>query len=276
MLGRLAPATARMYLSSARSFLAWLENETGVPSPAARVGIGTASRERERKPALSPSEAAIVITRLEERSGTLSGLRDLALVRCVMLCCVRIKEAVAANVADFVEDPVFKAVMASGIPVMLDAKSASCLEAYLSMRDVSACDPLFASAAPRNYGGRLTARSVSRILANALEPVGKKPGDVNFARTAIEAALAGEAPEEDVREFARLRGYDLVFQGEKALVRRSTSVVDAIAKCMGKVGLARTTAGELRGMLQGLDDDEPLSAAVESDGSFIVSLYVAQ
>ena len=134
--------------------------------------------------------------------------------------------------------PVFKAVMASGIPVMLDAKTASCLEAYLSMRDASACDPLFASAAPRNYSGRLTARSVSRILANALEPVGKKPGDVNFARTAIEAALAGGAPEEDVREFARLRGYDLVFQGEKALIRRSTRLspsAPSFASCQNQL-----------------------------------------
>ena len=49
---------------------------------------------------------------------------------------------------------------------------------------------------------------------------------------------------------------------------------DAISRCLGEVKLVDVTVGELRSMLEGLPDDEPLAAAVAVDGSFVVSPHL--
>ena len=81
------------------------------------------------------------------------------------------------------------------------------IRAYLKMRgSLEASAPLFASCAPRNRGGRLTTRSISRIVKDALRGIGiddPRYTAHSLRHSAITFALLAGAELEDAQAMAR-------------------------------------------------------------------------
>lgn len=240
MRARLSLATARFYLAAARRYLGWLSGDAGRPNPSSRVSIADApasAAHMSGKPSLSPAQVAAVLAGIEERALSESSLRDMAIARLLLICGVRPGEAVAADVGDFVPGGRIGVLACGGMPVPLDAGTSSAVSAYLVERGgASPGDPLLASVAPRNRGGRMTVRSVNRVMAAALSPIGMAPGSVSFAKTAMSMAVESGATAREARELVRLRsGYSAASAAMEA-DSRSGTVHGAVAELLGRSG----------------------------------------
>lgn len=81
------------------------------------------------------------------------------------------------------------------------------IECYLDARGhYSPTDPLFASTSNRNKGGRLTTRSVSGIVKNALRNIGldsERYTAHSLRHTSVTYALMGGASVEETQKMAR-------------------------------------------------------------------------
>lgn len=199
-----APATVSLRLCALRSFYAWSERR-GLEDIARTVKGARASRARARD-ALTLAQARGLLESLP-RAGE-KGLRDAALVELMLRTGVRDVEAVRADVGDVRGRGGRRVLYVQGKGraekdafVVLSPAAEAALRAYLDARGpVPPSAPLFASVAPRNRGGRLTVRSVSRIVRGALDRAGLADPRLtahSLRHTAVTFALLGGA---DVRE----------------------------------------------------------------------------
>lgn len=203
--------TAALSLSALRRFFAWLESEglysditRGVKSP--RIDKG------HKKDAFSAVQLRKILADMDR--ATLKGKRDYAIFALVAATGLRTCEVIRADIGDIrnVNGETVLYVQGKGRTskadfVKLSGHVLQAISEYLSERGkVSETEPLFASTANRNSGGRLTTRSISGICKRAMIHAGFNSHRLtahSLRHSAITLALMAGVSLQEVSQFAR-------------------------------------------------------------------------
>lgn len=245
------PATVQTYMIAVRQFFRWTYTEGLYPNVAENVK-GVRVSKNHKKDALTKQQAREVIGHLKE-SETVTGRRDYAIFLTAATGGLRTIEITRANKDDLrtkstgegdlhvlylqgkghddrdefviIPDPVYEAI-----------------RDYLKARGRTKADaPLFASESNRNKGGRMTTRSVSRIIKNALIECGLDSDRLtahSLRHTAGTIALREGQPIQDVQQFLRHSNIDttmIYIQEQEQIENKSSrSVADALFREEGE------------------------------------------
>ena len=204
-------STIALYLSALRRFFSWTSSEglytditTGIKSP--RVDNG------HKRDALSAPQLKKIISGIENK--TLKGKRDFAIFCLTAATGLRTCEVVRSDISDirtvggetclFIQG---KGKTSKADFVKLTSHVMRAIRTYLDARgEVSENEPLFASLARRNYGKRMTTRSVSRICKAAMCSAGFNSSRYtahSLRHSAITLALIQGMSIQEVSQFAR-------------------------------------------------------------------------
>ena len=208
---KLSPAATSLYLNGVRSFYRFSESR-GLENIARNVR-GAKTPRGFKKGDLSPAQARELIASFEG-SADEKGLRDKAIISLMLHTGVRDVEVMRANKGDLGTRGGHEVLAVRGkgrdeadevvkISPVLDQD----IRAYLKLRGpLPSSAPLFASVAPRNKGGRLTTRSISRIVKEALRRIGiddPRYTAHSLRHSAITFALLAGAELADAQAMAR-------------------------------------------------------------------------
>lgn len=171
------PATVQAYITAVKLFFAWTAQENLYPNIADHVK-GAKLDKGHKKDYLTARQVERVLDTIDR--GTLQGLRDYALLALMITAGLRTIEVIRADVADLRTVGDFQALFIQGKGhqekgdyVKIAEPVEDALRDYLTARGpVRGPDPLFCSLSHRNAGGRMTTRSVSRIVKGALLTAG--------------------------------------------------------------------------------------------------------
>jgi len=212
LVGRgLAPFTINVYLTAVKRFFAWSEGAGLYPNIA--KNIEPMKRERGfRKEALTPDQARQLLRSIKTK--TAIGKRDFAIVNLIINTGLRTIEVIRADRGDIVNrgDATVLYVQGKGRDtkneyVVLEPFTLAAINRYLRTRGAVPADaPLFTAAGNRNVAGRMTTRSVSRLVKRAIERVA--PGNPRLTahslrHTAVTFALLAGATVQEAQAFAR-------------------------------------------------------------------------
>lgn len=204
-------STVALYLSSLRRFFTWCASEglyeditAGVKSPHIDTG--------HKKDCFTANQLKAIIGGIE-RNG-LKGKRDYALFALMSATGLRCVEAMRANVGDirnvcgeYVLYVQGKGKTSKADFVKLSVPIMAMLKEYLTARGhVSDDAPLFASVSRRNFGGRMTTRSISRVCKTAMREAGfdsRRLTAHSLRHSAVTIALMAGLSLQDVSQFAR-------------------------------------------------------------------------
>lgn len=172
-----APATVQNYIVAVRLFFRWTAQEGLYPNIADHVK-GMKIDKGHRKDYLTARQARAVVSGIDQDD--LQGLRDYAIFALMLTAGLRTIEVTRADIADLTVSGGEAVLYIQGkgrdqktdyVKVSEDAENA--IRAYLSARGpVERTAPLFACISNRNVGGRMTTRSVSRIVKTRLQAAG--------------------------------------------------------------------------------------------------------
>ena len=207
----LAAYTITAYLVVVRKFFAWTESKKIYPNIAKTIK-GMKNPKGFRKEALSNQQIARVLKVIN--ISTLQGKRDFAIINLLLRTALRTIEIQRADIGDIaqcVDEAKFyiqgKGRDAKDEYVVLTYTALKPILTYLEARGQEGSSaPLFTSISDRNNGDRMTTRSISRLIKNAL-----LKADINDKRltahslrhTAITNALKGGANLQEVKTMAR-------------------------------------------------------------------------
>ena len=211
LLKNYSACTVSAYLSAVRSFYKYLESEKITPNIAGSIK-GAKSQGNFRKDALTIEQAKGVLDSID--ANTLEGKRNYALINLLIRTGLRTVEVERANVGDLRQQGGQAVLYVQGKGrdekdafVILTESSLRPIREYLRSRgkpDDQA--PLFASQSDRNQGGRLTTRSISRIVKDALVAAGIDSERItahSLRHTAVTFALLGGATIQEAQGMAR-------------------------------------------------------------------------
>ena len=172
-----APATASLYLTAARLFFQWTEQEGFYPNIADHVKGATIDRAHRKGYFTSAAIKNIIGTADRD---TASGKRDYAIITLMTTGGLRCIEVARANIEDLATqgDSTVLFVQGKGKDertdyVKIPPQTEKAIREYLATRpDAKPTDPLFTCGGNRNAGGRLTTRSISRICKEHFKAAG--------------------------------------------------------------------------------------------------------
>lgn len=201
----LSPYSISAYLSAVRRFFSWAESE-GIYPNVAREVRGAKTRRGFNKDALTAAQVRRVLDAAEDD-------RERALLTLLFTTGLRTVEVVRADVGDLRTngDKTVLYVQGKGRDakddfVVLPATTADVLYRYLTGRGATRpADPLFVGAGNRNRG-RLTTRTVRRILTAAFVRAGVKTAKISAhstRHTSITLALTAGATIQEAQALAR-------------------------------------------------------------------------
>ena len=161
-------------MTAAKLFFQFLQVEGFIAKNPSEHLKGYKISSEHKKAALNVTQTKAVVSKID--TSTLAGARNLAMYQLMTTCGLRCIEVVRANVGDFEQ---FGGVIRlyvqgkgkndKGAAVNVPAAVYQTILEYLKKRgNVGKTAPLFASVSHRNFGGRLTTASVSRIIKNCL------------------------------------------------------------------------------------------------------------
>ena len=203
--------TVSLYLAAARKFFTWCEQRgiyqnisIGVKSPKVDTG--------HKRDFVGANQLKKILADMPRNS--LESKRDYAIIALMASCGLRTIEVVRANVGDIrnLGDNTVLYVQGKGKTsksdfVKLTQQVLNTIRDYLNERGNVADDaPLFASISRRNYGGRLTTYSVSRICKNAFRLAGINSSRItahSLRHSAVTFSLMSGISLPDVQAFAR-------------------------------------------------------------------------
>lgn len=207
----LAAYTVTFYLVIVRRFFAWTESKKIYPNIAKTVK-GMRSPKGFRKECLSNGQINRILKGIDQ--STVQGQRDFAIINLLLRTALRTVEIQRANIGDMVisgEEAKFfiqgKGRDTKDDYVFLTYTALKPILNYLKARGHSNdLEPLFASVSDRNNGSRMTTRSISRLVKNALlnaDIDDKRLTAHSLRHTAITNALLGGATLQEVKTMAR-------------------------------------------------------------------------
>lgn len=205
------PTTVQSYIVALRLFFQWTEQEKLYPNIADHIK-GAKLDRNHKKDYLTSRQVKKVLEKAHEDS--IQGLRDYAILALMFTGGLRTIEVSRANVEDLrtVGDSEVLYLQGKGhlertdyvklVPTVEDA-----IRAYLKARGSSEpTEPLFSSTSNNSQGGRLSTRSISGIVKQALKNAGYDSSTLtahSTRHTAVTLALMGGMKLEEVQQFAR-------------------------------------------------------------------------
>jgi len=173
----LSSSTIDLYLVSLKGFFRWLAESNIYENIVGNVRIET-RHKLFRKKILSPSQVTQLIRSIS--AGTLSGLRDRALINLIYTCGLRRIEAHRLSLSNVGKDCIY--IQGKGhndlLPVQVGSQAIDLIHDYLLMRtnhgeELSQKSPLFIShfSSPVNPR-RLAANSISNIVKSRIQSAG--------------------------------------------------------------------------------------------------------
>lgn len=199
------PRTVQGYLNAVKLFFQWTETENIYPNVAAHVKGEKIDREHE-KGYLTSSQANRLLNSIDR--STLKGKRDYAMLSVMLTTGIREISIVLANIEDIntAGDDVALYYQGKGRDgktayVKLAEPVEAAVNEYLASRkETNAAEPLFVSVSNNNGKGRMTTRSVSRIIKDRLKSIGldsdRLTGHSLRHTAAVLNMLNGGTPEE--------------------------------------------------------------------------------
>ena len=207
------PATVNAYLTAVRRLYAWTEANGDKPNIAASIK-GLKKSATTAKDALTIDQAKALLADVPGEEATLEELRNHAIVTLCILRGLRTIEVARADIGDIrtINGQAVLYVQGKGYSdksafVILNQTCLEPINRYLEARQESDLEaPLFAGTGNRNQGGRLSTRTVSRIIKAAFAKHG-----INSARltahstrhTAATMALLAGADLQETRDMLR-------------------------------------------------------------------------
>lgn len=207
----LAALTVAGYLTAVRKLFQWLENEKKYPHVA--KGIKSPKRKKGfKKDALTPAQVNELLNSIDQR--TLAGKRDFAMLNLMVRTGLRTVEITRATREDITVQAGSHVLWIHGKGrdskdelVLLTPSALDPIQRYIQARQkVRNNDPLFVSHSPKNFGRKLTTRSISRIVKNRLEDIGIRDTRItahSLRHTAITLSLLAGATPQEARAMAR-------------------------------------------------------------------------
>lgn len=205
--------TVNMYMTTCRLFFEWTERTGIYPNVAARLKGAKVSPEF-KKDNLTSEQVKTVLQNID--TGTATGKRDYALIFLTVTCGLRTSEVVSADVRDL-------AVRGNRTVLYVKGKGRDGKDAYINVsaetdriireylrtrKDAEPNAPLFTSVSNRNDGGRLTTKSIRRIVKTRMRNVGidsVRLSAHSLRHTAATLAIEGKNSTEDTQMFLRHR-----------------------------------------------------------------------
>lgn len=245
------PATVQVYMIAVRQFFRWTYTEGLYPNVAENVK-GVKVSKRHKKDPLTKKQAREVIDHMREDK-TITGRRDYAIFLTATTGGLRTIEIARANKGDLrtkaTADGDLHVLYLQGKGhddrdefVIVPAPAYEAIRDYMKARGKTRAEaPLFASESNRNKGGRMTTRSISRIIKNALIDCGLDSDRLtahSLRHTAGTIALREGQSLQDVQQFLRHTNIDttMIYIQEQEQIENKSSqtVADALFREEGK------------------------------------------
>lgn len=206
-----SPYTVSTYLTAVRKFFEWTESLKVYPNIAKGVKGAKTSRDF-KKYALKVEQVKTILNSVDRSS--IAGKRDYALLNLLVRTGLRTIEIFRANVSDIRQEGGEALLYIQGKGrdskdafVLLTDENLKPINEYLSARgDTREDSPLFASLSDRNHSGRLTTRSLSRIVKEHLINIGlnnRRFTAHSFRHTAVTLSLLAGATIQEAQALAR-------------------------------------------------------------------------
>ena len=203
--------TLSSYLVTVRKFFEWLESMKYYPNVA--KGIKGAKRDRNfRKDTLTVSQVKELLNGMD--TITIQGKRDYALLNLLIRTGLRTIEVIRSDVGDIRQEGGEAVLWIQGKGrdskdefVLLTDETLKPINEYLRARGkVKDIEPLFASMSDRNRNGRLTTRTVRRIVKDYFRGIGLESLRLSahsLRHTAITLSLQGGATIQEAQALGR-------------------------------------------------------------------------
>ena len=203
---RCKPSTTQSYITALRIFFTWTEQAGIYPNIAAHVK-GAKLDTNHKKDALTAAQAKALLDSIDRT--TAQGMRDYAIIVLMLTGGLRDVEISRADLADLQPGRLYlqgkgreeRTEFIKVVPAAQDA-----LSSYLKSRAPGTA--LFTSYSNHNRGGRLSPRSVSRLVKERLRAAGMDSDRLtahSLRHAAVTLALLGGLPLDEVQQFARHR-----------------------------------------------------------------------
>lgn len=231
------PATVHGYLIAVKLFFQWTEQKGSYPDIAKHIKSGAVDMYHKKDP-LTSKQAAKVLETIDSENA--AGLRDYALIALMMTTALRTQSIILANIGDIKtlgEQTVLyyqgKGHEEKNDFVKLSEPVLKAIQRYLQTRgaELSPELPLFASAAHRNSGERMTTRSISRIVKNALKAAGLESDRLtahSLRHTAATLAMINGASLQEVQQLLGHKSINITMVYLHTLERVNNSSTDKI------------------------------------------------
>lgn len=234
------PATVHGYIIAVKLFFKWTEEEKIYPNIAARVKNTTVDIYHKKDP-LTSRQAGRVLDKLDTE--TAAGLRDYAIIALMLTTGLRTQSIILANIEDIkpLGDMTVLYYQGKGHEEKADFVKISepvlkALNRYIETRKANSSPapsaPLFVSIAHRNGGERMTTRSISRIVKNALKSAGLESDRLtahSLRHTAATLAMTNGATLQEVQQLLGHKSINITMVYLHTLERAQNSSTDRIA-----------------------------------------------
>lgn len=234
------PTTVQSYLAAVKLFFQWTEQERIYPNIADRVK-GAKLDNNYKKDYLTPKQITRVLNTVDR--STLKGLRDYAILALMVTSGLRTVEVVRADIEDLRTVADFTALYIQGKGheekteyVKLAEPVEESVIDYLKARGTtSGKAPLFSSVAHRNTGGRLTTKSVSRLVKEALIAAGLNSDRLtahSLRHTAATLNLLNGGTVEETKQLLRHTNINTTLIYAHALERANNNSEERVARAI--------------------------------------------
>ena len=234
------PTTVQNYITAARGFFQWLEQEHIYPDVTAHV-MGAKLNKEHKKDYLNSRQVKAILGKIDR--GSLQGLRNYAIMVLMITGGLRTIEVSRANIEDLrtLGDNTVLYLLGKGRDekaeyVKIDPRVEEAIRDYLKARGPAAPSaPLFASMSNNSKGGRLSTRSVSAIAKSSLIAAGYDSDKLtahSLRHTAVTLSLLAGKDITEVKQFARHSNISTTMIYNHALDKAKNSCSEAVAKAI--------------------------------------------
>ena len=236
----LKPTTVQNYITATRIFFKWTEQEGLYPNIAEHVK-GAKLDKNHKKDYLTSRQAKEVLAGVQTDSE--EGLRNYAILSLMVTGGLRTIEVSRADVGDLrtVGENTVLFVQGKGREekteyIKISAPVEKAIRTYLKAREnVEEGQPLFTSTSNNSRGKRITTRTVSAIVKNALKNAGYDSARLtahSLRHTAITLALLAGREITEVQQFARHANLNTTMIYNHALDQAKNGCSDAITNAI--------------------------------------------
>ena len=236
----LKPTTVQNYITATRIFFKWTEQEGLYPNIAEHVK-GAKLDKNHKKDYLTSRQAKEVLAGVQTDSE--EGLRNYAILSLMVTGGLRTIEVSRADVGDLrtLGENTVLFVQGKGREekteyIKISAPVEKAIRSYLKAREnVEEGQPLFTSTSNNSRGKRITTRTVSAIVKNALKNAGYDSARLtahSLRHTAITLALLAGREITEVQQFARHANLNTTMIYNHALDQAKNGCSDAITNAI--------------------------------------------